>query len=789
MEPGEMVGQKLGHYYITGVIGRGGMATVFLAQDTYLKREVALKVFRSRSDAQDVFLRRFEREAQVVAQLEHPNILLVYEYGRYEGKAYFAMPYLSYGSLRSYLQTQRKLSARAAVELLIPVLRALQYAHDRGLIHRDIKPDNLLFKADHSLVLSDFGLVKVLTDEYDTTALSSFVTHTTSIMGTPQYMSPEQIQGRAVPASDIYSLGVVLYELLTGTVPFVAESAIRVMTMHLYEYPRSLRAIHPTISQELEDVVLKSLEKDARRRYQHPRDFLQALLDAMRIDPASAVNETPEERNPVRPASRPLSSSIMTANDAALANDAGSYVVDNDSFAELHIPTQVSRQTQLSTAVLPATLARSTTQRQPQQQPSASRFVSLVFLIGLLALVPLGILWSLPILLPAHNRLPAVASGCPATDQARSAVLIPQAAATQNQDQTLVYVQQIRVPSGSAEALIRYDADTEQASTLKILANVNISSAQISPDGEWIVFVASSARQSRLQLLRVDGRLLQTLYCAPTSNPTDPSIQAIHWSPYTYSDSERLLFTIAHNTQIEQLSLGDGTLHQELRISADDQIVGWHDAQHIYLRKASAGSDLYQAALSNGKTASKSSLQVVVPAGGASCDAYAIGPQAVTYISHCGGKPANCQECGNNLSGASSISILGSKQPFFSNQTMALAQICSTQNTLLALSIAAHPTASVPNGLWSIDTQKMSPQPKLLAQIDVNQYQPSFNASSQASWSNVSRNNRFYSITLQPVKKTGSTMLALGSLTGGKPKTIASQPSGSNLSLVGWTAA
>lgn len=781
MEPGEMVGQRLGHYYITGLIGRGGMATVFLARDIYLNREVALKVFRPRPDAQDTFLRRFEREAQVVARLEHPNILLVYEYGRYEGMAYFAMPYLFYGSLRSYLKEHQKLSPRIAVDMLAPILRALQYAHDRGLIHRDIKPDNLLFNADHSLVLSDFGLVKVLTAEYDTAPMSSFVTHTTSIMGTPQYMSPEQIQGKAVPASDIYSLGIVLYELLTGTAPFIAETAIRVLTMHLYEHPRALCEINPAISPDLEEVVLRALEKDVSRRYQRPLDFLQALIDVVGDDTTTGSIATSGGSNTGSLTGKIQSNPDLRSRHGELSTSASRQAVDDDAFAAVGVSTPSRKQTQLSTAVLPATIARYTTQRQPQRQPTTSRFISLVFLIGLLALVPIGILWSLPILLPMHDT-PSVSRACPAAGLVHSAVLAPLAANSQTTNQAVVYVRQIQLRTGFADEFVRYNAETGQATTIKALAGVNVSSAQISPDGQWIVFVASSAQQSQLQVLRIDGSLLQTLYCAPTSNPAHPSIQEIHWSPFTYTDSQRLLFTVTHGTQLYQLFLRNGVLHKELTIPANDQIVAWHDAHHVYLRKATTGSDLYQVEVSDEKTTIKSGLQVIAIASGLSCDAYAVGSHSVTYISHCGGASADCQTCGVT----SSISNLGADQPFFSSQTMALSQICSAQDDmLLAISMAQHPTAGVPNGLWSIDVQQKQ-EPKLLAPVDGRYYQPTLNTSSQDSWANVSRDGRFYAIKLQPVQEAGNTILSLGSLTGRKLKNIATLPSGSNLSLVGW---
>ena len=388
-------------------------------------------------------------------------------------------------------------------------------------------------------------------------------------------------------------------------------------------------------------------------------------------------------------------------------------------------------------------------------------------------------------MLPVHDTS-VVSRACPAAGLARSAVLAPLAAGSQTKNQAVVYVRQIQLHTSFVNEFVRYDAETGQATTLKVLSGVSISSAQISPDGQWIVFVASSTQRSQLQVLRIDGSLLQTLYCAPTSNPAYPSIQEIHWSPFTYTDSQRLLFTITHGTQLYQLFLSNGVLHKELTIPANDQIVAWHDAHHVYLRKATSDSDLYQVEVSDEKTAVKSGLQVIAAATGLSCDEYAVGPHSVTYISHCASAPADCQTCGVSPAGTSSISTLGADQPFFSSQTMALSQICSAQDDmLLAISMAQHPTAGVPNGLWSIDVPQKQ-EPKLLAPVDGRYYQPTLNTSSQDSWANVSRDGRFYALNLLPVQETGRAMLFLGAMTGGKPKTIVRLPSSSHLSLVGW---
>ena len=281
MWPEEIVGPTLGNYSILRPIGRGGMATVFLAKDKRLQREVAIKVFQPRPHDNETFLRRFAREARVVARLDHPNILSVYDYGEQDGIAYFVMPHLTHGSLRERLQQQKVMSIPDALNITVQILRALQYAHERNFIHRDIKPGNILFKDELTPVLSDFGLVKFI-DEDGTNALDvSIITQTgdVSIMGTPLYMAPEQIRGRPGRASDVYSIGAVLYEMLTGAPPFTAESAIVVLSKHLYEQPHPMNTLNPSIPFELDQVVQRALAKQEVDRYPTPAAFIEALTE------------------------------------------------------------------------------------------------------------------------------------------------------------------------------------------------------------------------------------------------------------------------------------------------------------------------------------------------------------------------------------------------------------------------------------------------------------------------------------------------------------------------------
>ncbi|GLV58357.1 hypothetical protein KDH_51900 [Dictyobacter sp. S3.2.2.5] len=792
-----MVGQRLGHYQITRLIGLGGMATVYLARDTYLNREVALKVFKSREDGQDSFLRRFEREAQIVAQLEHPNILTVYEYGRYNGMAYFVMPYLSSGSLRNYLQRQQRLSPRAALDLLTPILRALQYAHDRGLIHRDIKPDNMLFKADHSLVLSDFGLVKVLSDEEDAGMLASFATHTNSIMGTPQYMSPEQIQGKAVPASDIYSLGVVLYELLTGHVPFIADTAIRVLTMHLYEPPPSLSAFTPGLSEALDEVVLRALAKDAARRYQSPLDFLHALTRVVMSEDGGPAFSPPSSQNAL--VSSPSLEGVWFS-DAAL-------VPDPEAVAEYRSPAREapqpgpclsSKQSQLSTAVLPATIARYAARQQQRTTHASASIVPVIIFLILLALIPLGILWIWPTLTSGHggahtqqgmsitatvSTVSMLTTNCPAEGRARPAVLTPLMHAPSHQ--SLIYLQQPSAGGDAGSAFMRYDNATERNMVIDKFPGKHLGAAQLSPDGQWILFVTTTAQRNLLQLVRIDGKFLQTLYCVPLTGTTGSSIQDIYWSPYTYVDGAHILFSIENGSRFYQLWLASGTIALKMVTPEGYRLIGWHDAQHLYLRDPH--SNLYQAPILSGQAAEdRNDLQQIALTTGTACDDYTIGSDASVYVSHCAGKPVDCPQCGTVLSGASSIGRLGEGAPFFVDQFLAVSQIHSVRQRILAVSQAEHPLPARPNGLWLIDSSGEQ-APRLLCAVDTNEKSITLNEASQDSWSNVSRDGLLYALKSSSIHAPLVDTLSIGSLNNDHPTVVTTSSSNTTLTVIGWT--
>src|SRR5947209_12447315 len=292
MDIKELLGVTLGNCTIERIIGRGGMGAVFLAQQSRPVRVVAVKVLIPASgydpDELRIFLTRFRREADTVAQLEHKNILPIYEYEEavVDGQqlAYLVMPFIRGGTLRERIDEMKRngsyFDLNQVASYISQVADALSYAHSLGVIHRDVKPGNLLFHQDGRLLLSDFGIVRLK-------ALPSLTT-VGSFLGTAEYASPEQVSaGELDPRSDIYSLGIILYELLTNHVPFTGPNPFAVMSKQLSEPVPSLRNIRPDLSPSIEFVVKKALAKNPKDRYQNAIEMADDLKAA--ITPALAI--------------------------------------------------------------------------------------------------------------------------------------------------------------------------------------------------------------------------------------------------------------------------------------------------------------------------------------------------------------------------------------------------------------------------------------------------------------------------------------------------------------------
>jgi beta-lactam-binding protein with PASTA domain/predicted Ser/Thr protein kinase len=266
-----------GRYNVLKRIGSGGMADVYCAEDQQLGRRVALKVLYRRFAEDQEFVERFRREASAAAGLQHPNVVQVFDRGSWDGTYYIAMEFLEGRSLKELVREEGPLAPTLAVDLTIQVLRAARFAHKRGIIHRDIKPHNVIVDAEGRVKVTDFGIAR---------AGASDMTETGAIMGTAAYLSPEQAQGHAVSASsDLYSIGILLFELLTGRVPFEADSAVTIALKQVSEEPVPPRALVPAISPELEDVVLRALQKDPAQRYTDADQFIEALETVRDLPP------------------------------------------------------------------------------------------------------------------------------------------------------------------------------------------------------------------------------------------------------------------------------------------------------------------------------------------------------------------------------------------------------------------------------------------------------------------------------------------------------------------------
>ena len=258
-----------GRYKVLSRLGAGGMADVFLAEDNQLGRKVALKLLHRRFAEDPGFVERFRREAQAAAGLQHPNVVSVYDRGAYDGTYYIAMEYLPGRTLKQLIRQEAPLDPVRAINITLEILKAARFAHRRGVIHRDLKPHNVIIDdGDHAKV-TDFGIAR---------AGASDMTETGSIMGTAQYLSPEQAQGHAVSAgSDLYSIGVILYELVTAQVPFDAEAAVTIAIKHVSEAPPAPRQINPNIPPELEQVILWALNKNPNDRPTDADQLINAL--------------------------------------------------------------------------------------------------------------------------------------------------------------------------------------------------------------------------------------------------------------------------------------------------------------------------------------------------------------------------------------------------------------------------------------------------------------------------------------------------------------------------------
>ncbi|MBS7576861.1 MULTISPECIES: Stk1 family PASTA domain-containing Ser/Thr kinase [unclassified Enterococcus] len=262
-------------YRIISPIGSGGMANVFLAEDLILHRQVAIKVLRTDFQNDPIAIRRFQREAHAATELVHPNIVSVYEVGEVDGMQYLAMEYVKGSDLKHYIRENAPLSNQEAVRLIREILAAITVAHDHKIVHRDLKPQNVLLDENCTAKITDFGIATAFSE--------TGLTQTNSMLGSVHYLSPEQARGAsATYRSDIYSIGIILFEMLTNQVPFDGDSAVSIALQHFQEEIPSVREINPNVPQALENVVIRATAKEIDNRY--------STTEAMREDLATVLN-------------------------------------------------------------------------------------------------------------------------------------------------------------------------------------------------------------------------------------------------------------------------------------------------------------------------------------------------------------------------------------------------------------------------------------------------------------------------------------------------------------------
>jgi eukaryotic-like serine/threonine-protein kinase len=790
MQPEDLVGRSLGRYQITQAIGYGGMATVFLAKDSNLGRNVALKVFWLRGDTQ-AFLGRFEREARILAQLDHPNILPIYDYGQQDHMAYLVMPYIAGGTLKDVLQDHRMLPPSQAIDLLSKVLPALQYAHERGLIHRDIKPGNLLFKSDGTLILADFGVVKVAKSEGSLAEM--FTNSGQGITGTPEYMAPEQIHGQVTPMSDIYSLGVVLYEMVTGVRPFTGPSMASILIKQLHETPRPPHEINPYISLQLERVILHALEKDPSKRFAQPVHFQQALEQIARSQPWQVK----------RPGSYPNQgeTTVSLSEEPTIGSNGPTTLQQQQT----QPPSVFSHRPLLP--LTPSPITEAPTQslqegapqtelplRQPKRRKRTPLILLAIVILLLSGLVGSSFLISWPLNLPSllHMRQQPVAQKpvplitCPAPGTARTPIMD---SITLGQHPNLVYVFNENHPT--AGTLKRYDILTGNRSVILHIPNVSIGSAQISIDKQWILFTIETPTKSMLEIVRMDGAEQQTLYCSPAviTSPqwsADPGEQHIAFSVTQGGLETVYILTTATG---ELLPVLNG-----LNVGSGPSLIvaTWLDYHRIFLTDQQTDqphNKLYLLSIRDRADQRLSDLKSFANKPFGSFDTSWDG--AYLYIDY-----GYCDR-GTCLS-SSKITV----QP---------ASGGGSETTLLDLPkdnvIGVHATMSINllliiknpqgvrnsdtshNGLWRAETQNSNPNP-VAANLtplvsDLPNESSSLNTSSQLPWSNISWGDIHYAL-LQTA--TGNLYkLSYGSLDGSPPTVIDQIDDGTVLSIAGWT--
>ncbi|HYB02764.1 MAG TPA: serine/threonine-protein kinase [Ktedonobacteraceae bacterium] len=448
--------ERLGKYELLERLGQGGMGEVWKARDTQLRRFVAIKFLHADLQNNPDFVSHFMREAQFVASLHHPNIIQIHDFQLTDERgsgtaAYMVMDYIEGGTLADYISTTSRKGrfpgASEIVRLFTSVGLALDYAHGQGMIHRDIKPANILLDKVISTawsmgepILTDFGIARL---QGGSTAT---VTHA-GVLGTPNYISPEQAQGHVVDErSDLYSLGIILYEIMTGITPFRGENPLAIMMQHVYEAPPPPALINPSISPELSDVILRSIAKDPSKRFQTASAMTIALAQAFKIAVPSSLDkpETDSERtvfNPLQP-SRPVTG--MASYPAVLpATPGAAFTPSSIGYQQTQVSSPANRQVATEGQLRQPAPPLSTI--KPPEKPKRPSRMLLVALIACVVVLLVGLgAFAVPRLFSQPNGNNG--QNTPVSDVGHITFLASQKAARNTYDQLQISLTSISTP-------------------------------------------------------------------------------------------------------------------------------------------------------------------------------------------------------------------------------------------------------------------------------------------------------------------------------------------------------
>ncbi len=379
IDSNELLGYTLGNCVLHRLLGQGGMGAVYQAQQLRPRRVVAIKVLMpgtfTDGRPHTEFLARFRREANAVAALDHVNIMPIYEYGEQDELAYLVMPYVTGGTLRDRLDQHTTLPVTTILPIIEQVATGLDYAHTQGIIHRDLKPANILFHADGRVLIADFGLAKIMKDAakaQHTDSTPSLQTSVGTIVGTPEYLSPEQARGGTIDyRTDVYSLGIVLFQMFTGHVPFTGISPVAVAIKHAMEPPPQPSQLNPSISPAIEAVIMKAMEKKPEQRFASAGELVCALRTAI---------EDARYHHPVGTDITKHATLPVTPSPVILHDDNTEQLVENADGHDIHsitteeaprvVPSEPAHIDTFPTVVTPPIKERATPRQKITETPS-----------------------------------------------------------------------------------------------------------------------------------------------------------------------------------------------------------------------------------------------------------------------------------------------------------------------------------------------------------------------------------------------------------------------------------